>query len=247
MMESSRDEILRGRLNLWQPKEGPRVSIDTVLLSAWVRVRDGERVMEMGTAHGAVAMLLAHRFPRSGLIEGLEIQEDLYHLAEKNLKVNALEDRVRFIRGDLRDHRRLFPPQSFDVVVINPPYDSPTQARESRSERAAAARQGTHCTLEDVARAARFLLRNKGRFYSVIRANRVSEMMEVLSMNSLEPKRWRSVHHRVDREASVVLLQASRAAAKGMRVEAPLIVFGPDGQYTPEALTAYDTESGTCL
>lgn len=247
MVEASCDDILRGRLRLWQPVEGPRVSIDTVLLSAWTRVCKGERVLEMGTAHGAVALLLALRFPEAGSIEGLEIQEDLYDLAQKNLETNALDGRVRFIRGDLRDHRRLFPPQSFDVLVVNPPYDSPTQARGSRSARAATARQGTHCSLEDVAKAARFLLRNRGRFYSVIRANRVSEMMEVLSMNSLEPKRWRSVHHRIDREASVVLLQATRAAAKGMRVESPLVVFGPDGAYTSEALQAYDTESGTCL
>lgn len=246
-MKASRDEMLCGRLSLLQPMKGPRVSIDTILLSAWTRVREGERVLEMGTAHGAVALLLARRFPRAGSIEGLEIQEDLYDLAQKNLEANALVDRVRFIRGDLRDHRRLFPPQSFDVLVVNPPYDNPGQARESRSAGAATARQGTHCTLEDVARAARFLLRNKGRLYLVIRANRVSEMMEVLSMNSLEPKRWRSVHHRIDREASVVLLQASRAAAKGMRVEPPLVVFGPGGEYTQEALQAYDTESGTCL
>ncbi len=246
-MQVTRDEILRGKLDLMQPREGPRVSIDTVLLSAWARIRSGERVLEMGTAHGAVAFLMALRFPRAGMIEGLEIQEELYRLAEENLEINGLNGRVRFLLGDLRDHRRLFKPQSYDVLVVNPPYDNPRQARESRSSQSATARQGVHCTLEDVARAARFLLRNKGRFYAVIRANRAAEMVEVLSMNSLEPKRWRSVHHRADREASVVLLQASRAAAKGLRVEPPLIVFGADGRYTSQTLEAYDTGTGACL
>lgn len=246
-METTRDEILRGRLDLLQPLKGPRVSIDTVLLSAWTRIRAGERTMELGTAHGAVALLLALRFPAAGIIEGLEIQEDLYGLAMENLEANGLSGRVRFLLGDLRDHRRLFAPQSYDVLVVNPPYDNPGQGRESPSLRAATARQGVHCSLADVARAGRFLLRNRGRFYTVIRANRVSEMMEVLAMNSLEPKRWRSVHHRVHREASVVLLEATRAAAKGMRVEPPLVVFDAEGSYTPEALAAYDTEAGPCL
>lgn len=246
-METTRDEILRGRLDLRQPLKGPRVSIDTVLLSAWTRIRPGERTLELGTAHGAVALLLALRFPSAGFIDGLEIQEELYGLALENVEANALSERVRFVHGDLREHRRLFAPQSYDVLVVNPPYDNPEQGRKSPSLRAATARQGIHCSLEDVARAGRFLLRNRGRFYAVIRANRVSEMMEVLSMNSMEPKRWRSVHHRVDREASVVLLEATRAAAKGMRVEPPLVVFGSDGSYTPEVLAAYDTEAGTCL
>lgn len=57
-MEITLDDILYGKLKLKQPLHGPRVSVDTVLLSWFVRLRSKDRVMELGTASGAVALIL---------------------------------------------------------------------------------------------------------------------------------------------------------------------------------------------
>ncbi|CBL28481.1 hypothetical protein [Fretibacterium fastidiosum] len=64
MEEATRDDLLYGRLRLWQPAAGPRVSMDTVLLAAWVRRRARRpRFVELGSASGAVSLMLALRFP----------------------------------------------------------------------------------------------------------------------------------------------------------------------------------------
>ena len=61
------DDILYGRLRLWQPEAGPRVSMDTVLLASWVRRPSGKRAqfVELGAATRAISLMLALRFPGS--------------------------------------------------------------------------------------------------------------------------------------------------------------------------------------
>ncbi|WP_423868978.1 hypothetical protein [Fretibacterium fastidiosum] len=63
---------------------------------------------------------------------GLELQPELVELAERNRTENGLQDRVRFLCGDLRD-ASLLPRESFDGLVVNPPYETPDRGRVSPS------------------------------------------------------------------------------------------------------------------
>ena len=99
------DDILYGRLRLWQPEAGPRVNMDTVLLASWVRrpPRGRSSFVELGAAAGAVSLMLALRFSEEFRIVGVELQPDLAAMAERNGRENGLETRVSFRCGDLRD------------------------------------------------------------------------------------------------------------------------------------------------
>lgn len=244
-METTMDAILYGELMLEQPVDGPRVSVDTVLLASFVKTRSKERLIELGSAHGAVSLLLARKFP-SAVIEGLEIQPELVEIARNNAAVNGLKERVSFRQGDLRKVREIFPAQSFDTVVVNPPYDEAMSSRHSPRESEAVARHGTECTLEDVAAAARYLLVNRGKLFLVLRAKRTAELMFLLSRERVEAKRIRPVYPSPGREASVVLVQATRSAGKGVILETPLYIQDGQGNYTKDLLAAYSTGVPKC-
>lgn len=85
------DDILYGRLRLWQPEAGPRVNMDTVLLASWVRrpPRGRSSFVELGAATGAVSLMLALRFPEGFRIVGVELQPDLAEMAERNRAENG--------------------------------------------------------------------------------------------------------------------------------------------------------------
>ena len=55
------DSLLGGQVALWQPADGYRVAIDTVLLAAAVRVGPGARVLELGSGVGAASLCVANR------------------------------------------------------------------------------------------------------------------------------------------------------------------------------------------
>ncbi|MGI6075083.1 MAG: tRNA1(Val) (adenine(37)-N6)-methyltransferase [Pyramidobacter sp.] len=234
------DDILYGFLKMLQPAdgEGPRINMDTVLLAGYARPRAGERVMELGCAHGGITLILAKRYPDAAF-EGLDLQPSLIDMARENALRNGLNDRVNFTCGDLRNIRKLYSHQSFDALVVNPPYEDPGFGVGSRSAANRSARQGETCTLEDVCLAARFLLKNGGRLYMVMRALRLADTLALLKKNHLEPRRVRMVYPLPGKNASVFLTEACRAGGAALTVQPPLFISDEKGNYTPELMSFY--------
>ncbi|MCL2684721.1 MAG: methyltransferase type 11, partial [Synergistaceae bacterium] len=80
---------------------------------------------------------------------------------------------------------------------------------------------------------------NGGKFFLVMRAKRVGELINLLTEHNVKPKRLKAVHPKPDRSSSVVLVEAVRAAGDGIVIEPPLFIYGRDGEYTDELLAAY--------
>ncbi|MDR3278883.1 MAG: methyltransferase [Synergistaceae bacterium] len=242
MSTKNPDDILFGELVMLQPSEGsgPRVSVDTVLLAHYVRVRPRGRVIEMGCAHGAVSLIMALRRV-SDKLEAFDINPSLIEMARENALLNGMTE-VSFFVSDLREHRSNFASGTYDAVVMNPPYDEPGTSRPSPDEAMARAMHGAACTLSDVVLCAKYLLRNGGRFFLVIRAKRLGELFHLLYEHNVKPKRFRAVHPKPGRPASVILVEAVRASGDGVVAEPPLFIYGEDGKYTKSLLEAYKIE-----
>jgi tRNA1(Val) A37 N6-methylase TrmN6 len=233
-------DILFGALKMIQPMDGdgPRVNVDTILLAHYAKIKPRSRVAEMGCAHGAISLILALREP-SARIDAFDINPELVDMARRNAAINASSGAVSFFVSDLREHRDNFKPESYDAVIMNPPYDEPGRSRPSPEAAMASAMHGGTCTLAEVIRCAKYLLRNGGKFFLVMRAKRMGELFSLLHQNNVRPKRFRMVHPKPDREASVVLVEAARASGDGVRADPPLFIYGPDGEYTEQLLAAY--------
>ena len=216
------------------------MNMDTVLLAAYVRLkpRRESSFVELGTAAGAVSLMLALRFPKKFRILGLEIQPELEELAQRNRLESGLAERVSFQRMDFREYRSL-PAGSFDGLVVNPPYEGEGRGRKSPSETISIARQSTCCALPDVVDAASWLLKNKGKFFAVFRADRMGEFISLTVEKKLEPKRLRLVYPKMGDKASLFLIESLKGGGPGLTVEPPLFVRDAKGGYTPELLQAY--------
>ena len=244
-MLTSCDEILPGRLKLLQPQAGPRVNLDTILLYSWVKFRSGHfRYLEAGCAAGAVSLLLARKF-RNIHVTGVEIQGELADLAKTNAETNGLADRVTFIEGDIRD-KELLPREHFDVMAINPPYESQSRGRTSPEPSRSAARHELTCTPDDVAELASRVLRSRGRMFSIFTCARLAVFVSALTSRKIIPKRIRFVHPNAGSGANIFLLESIKDGGEGLYVLPPLYVRGADGQYTPEVLRAYEIEEEQC-
>ena len=82
------------------------------------RATERARIVDVGTGSGAIAVALAHELPDAE-ITAIDLSEAALQVARGNATRNGVEDRVRFLVGDL-----LAPVASerFDLVVSNPPY-----------------------------------------------------------------------------------------------------------------------------
>lgn len=212
--------------------------MDAVLLSGFARVKDGARVLDLGTGTGIIPILLAAKTDAVHLT-GLEIQEESADMAGRSVRLNGLEDRIDIVTGDIKEAGSLFDAASFDVITCNPPYMTHNHGLTNPSDAKAIARHEILCTLEDVIAQTARLLKPGGNFYMVHRPFRLSEILVLLHDYKLEPKRMQLVYPYVDKEPNMVLIEANRGGRPRMTVEKPLIVYREAGVYMPEIYEIY--------
>lgn len=232
------DDLQRNHYRIIQKKNGFCFGMDAVLLSGFAQVKQGERMIDLGTGTGIIPILLEAK-TEGDHFTGLEIQEEVAEMALRSVMLNGLEERITIIHGDIKKAGQICGRASFDVVTSNPPYMVSQQGLKNPDTRKAISRHEIFCTLEDVVREAALLLRPGGRFYLVHRPRRLAEIICRLKKYGLEPKRMKMVHPFADREANMVLIEAVRGGGAMMKVEAPVIVFKEPGVYSEEICTTY--------
>lgn len=232
------DDLQRNGYKIIQNEKKFCFGMDAVLLSGFVRVKEAERVLDMGTGTGIIPILLAGK-TEGRHFTGLEIQRESADMAMRSVQINHLEGRISIIEGDIREADTLFGAASFDVITCNPPYMTGQHGLVNPNQPKAIARHEICCTLEDVIRQASRLVRPGGRFYLVHRPFRLAEIMNVMISYKLEPKRMRLVYPFADREPNMVLLEGLRGGKSRITVEKPLIVYKSPGVYTDEIYEWY--------
>ena len=232
------DELHRNGYRIIQDPERFCFGMDAVLLSGFAKVKPGERVLDMGTGTGIIPILLAAR-TRGESFTGLEVQQLSADMAERSVKLNDLESRVRIVTGDIKEADRIFGAASFHVVTCNPPYMLAGHGLQNPDQPRAIARHEVLCTLEDVIAQAAKVLMPGGCFYMVHRPFRLAEIMTGLCAHGLEPKRMRLVYPFVDREPNMVLLEALKGGKSRITVEKPLIIYREPGKYMDEIYDIY--------
>lgn len=234
-------ELAWGPLRIIQPRKGFRYSVDALLLAAFVNAAPDERVADIGCGSGVVPLLLAGRGVLS--VTGIELQEATADMARRSVLANALGDRIAVVGGDVRRHRELWESASFDVVCANPPYHAVDSGFSSPDPARAASRHELTLTLAQTVEAARYLLRDNGRFYMIHLAQRRDEILAVLRNAGFASIWWRNVRTKTGAEPKFLLIECVAAAAEGHErplERAELLLHGPDGAYTEEARAFLD-------
>ena len=241
MLETTCDDVLFGKVRLLQPLHGQRVSMDTVLLAAWVKVRSGTRdILEAGCASGAVSLMLAMKHERVR-VTGVDIQPELVELANINASNNGLAGRVAFIAGDIRD-KSLLSREKFDILAFNPPYSSLNAGRESPDFSRTTSRLEVSCTPDDVGELAHRVLKSRGRLFTIFTSGRMDVFLSAMRNHRMTPKRLRPVYPNMHYNSGVFLCECVKDGGEGMSVLPPLFVRDDDGGYTAEILKAYEPD-----
>lgn len=115
MSKLNLDYLPKSKMKLYQGNDTFKINTATYLLSEFMKIKNGESVLDIGTNNGA--LLLEASQMTQGLLVGVEIIKEAALIAEKNVKLHNLTN-VKIINIDIKD----FYGESFDVIVSNPPY-----------------------------------------------------------------------------------------------------------------------------
>lgn len=128
---------------IWQDSEEFCFTTDAVFLAAFPHLVRQARVLELGAGTGAISLLLAAR--GAGQVVGVDCNPHVVELMRRSIAANGLEGRVSAEVADLRELKKLYRSESFDLIAANPPYRNSGKVRQV----ATAACHELTATLED--------------------------------------------------------------------------------------------------
>jgi tRNA1Val (adenine37-N6)-methyltransferase len=229
-----------GTLKILQKKKGYRFSVDSILLVHFVRVSESQKIVDLGTGSGIIPIMLATKY-KSAEIWGVEIQEEVAEMAERNVAMNNLQGRVHILQDDARKLIDRFESETFDIALTNPPYRKIRSGRLNIQREKAIARHEIKGSLAEMAKIAFHLLRPKASFYLIYPAVRFADLITSIRGGHLEPKRLRLVHPTVEKDAQLVLVEAVKGGRPGVEIYPPLFIHDLNGQYTEEMRSIYSS------
>lgn len=216
-----------------QKKEAFRFGVDAVLLANFSKIRKGARVIDLCSGTGIIPFILAGKTEAS-YVSGIEIQGEMVDMAKRSVLFNKLEDKIEFIHRDLKDLKFLRTLPKVDVVTVNPPYKLKNSGIINLNDKNAIARHEICCTLDDVIKGAKAVLKDNGKIYMIHRPDRLADIICTMREHKIEPKLIQMIQPNTQKAPNMVLIEGQNYGGTFLKWEAPLYVYNLDGSYTDE-------------
>jgi len=107
--------------NVYEPAE------DSFFFAENLAIRDGGKVIDVGTGCGILGVIAAKKASR---VVAIDVNPYAVMCARRNAEINGVADRVFFVQGDLFSPLRIR--KEFDLILFNAPY-LPSEESEKNS------------------------------------------------------------------------------------------------------------------
>jgi len=122
MTEKVKEPFRFKEFSIDQDKCSMKIGTDGVLLGAWADVTDANRILDIGTGTGVIAIMMTQRHPNA-IVTGVEVDEDSGLQAFQNMKASPWKDRLKLELVPIQDFARNSS-DTFNLIVCNPPFFS---------------------------------------------------------------------------------------------------------------------------
>jgi len=234
-LDITEDALLNGAVRLRQKRLGYRAAIDPVLLAAAVPgVGRGGRVLDLGTGTGAALLCYLHRVPGAQGV-GIEVDPGAAALARSNAELNGLADRMEIVQAAVGSPTAIGGEiGSFDQVFTNPPYLDALAADKSPNADKSRSNVESGANLAEWIACAMALLRHKGGFTIIHRADRLDAILAALHGKAGDVEIL-PLWPRAGAAAKRVIVRARKGVRGGSSVLPGLVLHGEGQSYTPQA------------
>lgn len=229
-MKVLNDLLWDGQLKIFQDTEMFKFSLDSVLLSNFVTInKSTNRILDIGTGNSPIPLMLAKR--TKAKIDAIEIQEESYKLGYESIKYNNLQNQINIILGDIREKYKELENNSYDTIISNPPYYK-QNVKIPLHESKKIARNEQSLSLNDIFVISKKLLKDGGNVSIVIDTERLTEVIQLMKNNSIEPKRLQFVYPKKTKNSKILLIEGTKNGKPGIKVLNPIFIQDSSNQYT---------------
>lgn len=201
---------------------------DSVILANFIKTHPKDRCLEIGMGSGIISILLSAKNKFSSIV-GLELQSEMASLANENIILNNLTEKISVKNVDAKDYRKYFSCGEFDVVFSNPPYMTNCE-NISKNRCREIARHEEFLPMDELCAVMSDSLRFGGRAYVVYTANRSAGFISSLINHNLQPKTMFFTENGKGRVVLVVI-EAVKGGKEGVKVLPNLVTNDKNGDY----------------
>lgn len=230
------DDLEYKELKIIQNPDGYCFTGDSVLIANLANVFSGDKVVDLGTGSGVIALLIAKKYnPR--LVLGIEIQERLADMAKRSVEINGLSDIVTIINKPMQGIYKEIG-SNFDVVVSNPPYDKASDA--TILSEIDICKTEIKVNSKEVIECASRLLRYGGKFYMINKARNLVDILCTMREFKIEPKKIYFIQPKDNKDIDTFIVEGKKGGKPSLVIPKPVIVYNQDGSYTDFSRRIYN-------
>jgi len=210
-----------------QKRTALKVGTDGVLLGAWSMVHGVNRILDVGTGTGLVALMLAQR--SDAVITAIEIDENAYEEADMNFIKSPWAGRLKVLYGDFNQFNNLNN-QFYDLIVCNPPYFK--NSMKSADAASTLARHDVSLSFLQLIRGSRGLLTDHGKMAVIVPFEATIDFRETARMEGFYLNRQTNIIPRTGKPAKRVLLEFS--LSREYPIVNELVILDERNKYSEE-------------
>lgn len=209
------DYIPNTNLKLIQSDSMFKMNTDTHLLGNYIKIRNNETVLDIGTNNGAL-LLYASNFNYKKLI-GVDINNEAIEIARKNFEINNINVELYNIKiQELKIN-------NVDVIICNPPYFN-NEFYTNQNINKLNARHCQTLNLDDLFLSYRSLLKDSGRIYMIFRASNLIEIFRYSEKHLIKIRKLKFVYDYRKENAISVLIELGKGKNSSIIIEDPLVI-----------------------
>lgn len=179
-----------------------KIGTDGCLLGAWADVSGAEKILEIGTGSGVVAMMLAQR--SNATIDTVEIDTDAYKQATDNFIRCPWTGRLKAFHTSIQEYVKSCKTK-YDIIVSSPPYFADSLKTKDHKRRLA--RHTDSLSFQELVSCAKRLLNDDGRFCVIIPSESAENLVNTALIEGLYKTSILQIRPKVDAEIIRSLIQ----------------------------------------
>lgn len=261
-------------LSIIQYSKGYTFTTDAVILANIAKANSKDKVVDLGTGSGIIPLLLSAKC-KPKKIYGIEIQPRLYDMAKRSVKLNRLEESIEILNIDIRNASNALGKETMDVVISNPPYMPVKKhlitdalkknidmliSRKNNLEPSDITKifsvnqllnESINCktemliSLEEIVEEASKLIKYGGKFYCIVKAERLTDLMFSMRSFKIEPKVLLPIQPNANKNVDTVIIEGKKNGKSGIKILSPLVIMEGDGSYTKKVQSMYYSNKKT--
>ena len=206
-----------------------KVGMDGVLLGAWADPSGAERILDIGTGTGLIALMMAQKNSLAQ-IDAIEIDPESFPEAIRNVQQSKWAGRIQIELSSFQE----FAEQTdwkYDLIVSNPPFF--TNGVKAPVENRAQARHSDSLPLEVLILGAANLLAENGRIVLVLPIESLPEISSLANLYKISISRLCRVKPNPIKPEFRILIELTNSESAIQESEL-MIEFEKHHDYTPE-------------